>query len=160
MARRRRTPTTEWVMAAAMWTLTGSLFGISLWVQPSVAPVSSDASDPRRPIETTHAQRTAVLWVMRENVRSIHQMLAAQAQGEPKRVAALAAAASDARNDQRARDAFPDGAPRLWSELGRQADTRLVGLADPPMTTSTELWAGLGHAMEACVDCHVRYRLE
>ena len=160
MARRRRTPTHEWVMAAAMWTLTGLVLGISLWGQSAATPASVPPSDPRRPIQATLAQRTAVLWVMRENLRSIHQMLAAQAQGQHERVVALAAAASDARNDQRARDAFPDGAPRLWSELGRQADTRLVGLAQQPLNTAPELWTGLGHAMEPCVDCHVRYRLE
>ena len=156
MQRRTRRDHPRWPWAAALLLVAGATLVPLPAARPSAAATDGD---PRRAIAASEPQREAVLYVMRENLRSVYRMLEAADRGAFAEVQRHATASGDVRGVHKAADAFPVDTPRLWSELGRAADQQLLAVGDAAEPSKRATWRALGTASATCVDCHRRYRL-
>lgn len=123
-------------------------------------PAPDRSRDARHGVRVTRDERGAVLYVMRENLRSVHQILEATHRGAFDEARMHAQASMQARSRLRAADAFPLDTPRLWAELGRAADEQLESVGFGGDSDRERIWTELGGTTRVCNDCHRRYRLD
>ena len=145
-----------------------AVLSVGLWV-PTVVGLGVGGSaqsggvntvdDGRTMVRVTADEYDIVGGVMRDNLRSVHQLLDAAARDDRAAVARLAQHAADTPGPARRSPSLAAKLPPQWRPMGREVHDQFRSLADAAADPQANLDGHLAQLTAACLACHDSLRL-